>query len=135
MSSFSLDIDINWMLWWVKKIDSLIESKLFLALRECWNILLEELKRNTPEDTREMLNSYKVIDVQRKWDLFILTIWNKADHSIYVEFWVSWKVYNYHKPKWSIFYTGKGNETFQRSLDNVQNKIYDVIMKYLWQIE
>lgn len=90
-------------------------------------ILLEELKRLTPEDTKEMLNSYEVkqpiqIDWVIRWE-----ITNNSDHAIYVEYGVNGNVYMYHKPKGNPFYSGVGNRTFARAVDNVRDRITSLI--------
>lgn len=132
MSWFDLKIDIKSLNWLLNQFERNIEWKIILWIRKWLDILLAELKKNTPEDTKEMLKSYKIIDVVKKWDLYIWVIWNTAEHSLYVEFWVGWNIYNYHKPKWSKFYSGIWNKTFERSLINVQDKILQVIVESIW---
>jgi hypothetical protein len=131
-TNFDLKIDINALDkifdWFEKKI----EWNIILWIRKWLNLLLKELKKNTPEDTKEMVNSYKILDVVKRWNYYIWTIWNTADHSIYVEFGVDWRIYDYHKPKWSTFYTWVWNRTFQRSLINAQDDIYKLIIESLW---
>lgn len=132
MSNFELKIDMNQFNGVVQKFQKGFEGKLILWIRKWLALLLEELKRNTPEDTKEMLGSYKIIDVTKKWNSFVWVIGNTAEHAIYVEFWVDWRIYNYHKPKWSTFYSGVGNRTFQRSIVAMQDKIYKIILETLW---
>jgi hypothetical protein len=131
MSSFDLKIDITVFDWILADVQKKIEGRIIKAIREWLNILLAELKKNTPEDTKEMLKSYKVVDVQKKWDTYIWVIGNTAKHSIYVEYWRD-KVFNYHKPKWSVFYRWVWNKTFQRSLLSVQDKIYKLVTDAIW---
>ena len=102
------------------------------GMRKALLVLLEELKRLTPEDTKKMLASYRVVWVRQEGDKIIGTIWNDAEYAIYVEYWVKWKAFNYHKPKWSIFYSGVGNKTFARALDNKRQEILDIIARELW---
>lgn len=131
MSNFELKINLNDLDKIIIDYERVIEWKLIRAIRQWLNLLLQELKKNTPEDTKEMLNSYKVIDVQKRWTNYIGIIGNKADHAIYVEYWRD-RVFNYHKPKWSVFYRWVWNRTFQRSLLAVQDKIYKLITDILW---
>ena len=90
-------------------------------------ILLEELKRLTPEDTKEMLNSFTTQKATIEWDSVVWIIWNDADHAIYVEYWVNGLSYTYHKPKGSPFYRWVGNRTFARALDNKREEIIRII--------
>lgn len=131
MSNFELKINLNDLDKIIIDYERVIEWKLIRAIRQWLNLLLQELKKNTPEDTKEMLNSYKVIDVQKRWTDYVGIIGNKADHAIYVEYWRD-RVFNYHKPKWSVFYRWVWNRTFQRSLLAVQDKIYKLITDILW---
>jgi len=90
-------------------------------------VLLEELKRLTPEDTKEMLNSYVVKQpVEVDW-VIRGEITNTSDHAIFVEYWVGGQVYMYHKPKGSSFYAWVGNRTFARAVDNVREEVISII--------
>jgi hypothetical protein len=106
----------KWLLSWIKKAVVVLE---------------EELKRLTPEDTLEMLNSYES-EVQSNWDSVEGTVWNKAEHAVFVEYWAE-KAYNYHKPKWSVFYKWVWNRTFARWLDGKKTEILSIITKELWK--
>jgi len=90
-------------------------------------VLLEELKRLTPEDTREMLESYKVTNAKVDGDSVVWVIWNEAEHAIFVEYGVEWVIFWYHKPKWKLFYTWVGNRTFARAVDNKRDEIISII--------
>ena len=106
-------------------------NKLLGSQNKQWNILLNELKRLTPEDTQEMVNSY-VMETKREWFQYTTTIKNTAPHAIYVEYGVKGKAYNYHKPKWVPFYQWVGNRTFARSIDSTGQKIIWDIHSSLW---
>lgn len=58
---------------------------------------MEELKRLTPEDTKEMLNSYRVDKEKIRSDTFEATITNDAEHAEKVEYGEG-RIYDYHKP-------------------------------------
>jgi phage host-nuclease inhibitor protein Gam len=90
-------------------------------------VLLEELKRLTPEDTKEMLDSFKTDQLLITTDTVTWTITNTSWHAIFVEYWVNWLTYNYHKPKWSVFYKWVGNRTFARAIDNTRDKVIEII--------
>lgn len=100
-------------------------KRLFKWTNQSLPILLEELKRLTPENEWEMLNSYVVEEPKINWLRVIWSITNTAAHSIYVEFWrnIKWLENEYHKPKWNVFYKWIGNRTFARATDNVKGKI------------
>lgn len=103
------------------------EGRVKEGIRKALPVLLEELKRLTPEDTKEMLNSYEVKEpIVRNWEV-VWSIENHAEHAIYVEFWVAWVRFWYHKPKWSLFYVGVGNRTFTRAVDNKRSEIIQII--------
>lgn len=58
-----------------------------------------------PEDTRHLLvnNKKKKLKATSNW--IVTWIENKTDYAVYVEYWVKGRVYDYHKPKWAIFYS------------------------------
>lgn len=123
-------IDLTKDLWTIPRF---LEARAKKAIWKALLVLLAELKRLTPEDTKEMLNSYRVVWVKRDWNNLVWAIGNDAKHAIYVEFGVKGKVYNYHKPKWSTFYSGEGNRTFTRALDNKRQEILNLIQREVWQ--
>jgi len=122
-------IDFTENFWLVSK---LLQKWLELWMRKSLLVLLEELKRLTPEDTKEMLNSYRVGGVTSKGENIVGEITNDADHAIYVEYWVDGVVFNYHKPKWNKFYSWIGNRTFARAIDNKREEILNIIAKESW---
>ena len=112
----------NAMLNWVER-----------GMRKWILVLMEELKRLTPEDTREMLNSYRIEPMKFDWTNLIAEITNDTDYAIYVEYWSSvWIKFWYHKPKWSLFHTWVWNRTFARASDIAQPKILQIILHELW---
>lgn len=104
------------------------EKRLVVGIRKAIPVLLEELKRLTPEDTRNMLESYVVEDVKVEWDKVIGSIRNDADYAIYVEYGINGISYNYHKPKGTVFYQWVGNRTFARAVDNVRERVENIIL-------
>lgn len=96
------------------------------------NIFMEECKKLTPEDTKEMLNSYKISEIKREWDAYIVIISNTAKHAIYVEYGIRGLTYNYHKPKGSVFYSWVGNRTMARAMDNKRDEMLKVLQSILW---
>jgi len=124
MVSIDLTKDFGLIPWILKR-------KLEVWVSMWSRVLLKELKDNTPEDTRKMLNSYRV-KKETTLEGVVSTISNDAEHAIAVEYWVSWKSYNYHKPKGTTFYKWEGNRTFARSADNKRREILDIIITSLW---
>lgn len=104
------------------------EKRIISWINKALPILLEELKRLTPEDTREMLNSYVVDNARVDWNSIIGSIGNTTDYAIYVEYGVWWLTFNYHKPKGSVFYQWVGNRTFARAVDNVRDRVLQIIL-------
>lgn len=103
-------------------------SALKRGISKALPILLAELKRLTPENTGEMLDSYVVTEPVMVGWVIRAVIENKSWHAIYVEYWTSGLVFNYHKPKWKVFYSWVGNRTFARAVDNVRKKVIAIIL-------
>ena len=57
------------------------------------------------------------------WNEVKWKVYNDTEYWIYVEYWVSWKAYNYNKPKWSIFFTWIWDRMFTRSFDEKKKEI------------
>lgn len=109
-----------------------LQKQLEVWMNKAIQVLLEELKRLTPEDTKEMVNSYKVLDARIEWNNMIASVGNTADHSIDVEFSIDWRTFNYHKPKWRTVYTWIWNRTFARAVDNKRQEILNIIANSIW---
>ena len=107
---------------------SFYKSRLVIWINEALPILLEELKRLTPENTWEMLDSYQIQSASMIWGSIVGIVWNTAWHAIYVERWQSWLVFNYHKPKWNVVFQWVGNRTFARAVDNTKDRILATIL-------
>jgi len=80
----------------------------------------DEVDRLTPEDTQELLHNNTVEPVRRIWKTLVSSVYNNTEYASIVEYGITWKDYNYHKPKWTIMYTWEGNRTFARALDNIK---------------
>jgi len=107
------------------------EKRVIAGINKALPILLEELKRLTPEDTRNMLDSYVVQSAQVEGWKIVWAIGNTAEYAINVEYGVWWLKYNYHKPKGSVFYQWIGNRTFARAVDNIRSKVENIIYQEL----
>lgn len=115
----------------VWKVANEMTRRVMIWINKWLLVLLDELKRLTPEDTRNMLWSYEVEHAKIEWDIIVWTIKNKADYAIYVEYWVGWLQFNYHKPKWNVFYRWIGNRTFARAVDNTRDRIMQIVLSEL----
>lgn len=105
-----------------------LTKRVITGINKALPILLDELKRLTPEDTREMLSSYQVERAKFDWNSIIWVISNTADHAIYVERWQKGRVFIYQKPKWNKgFYVWEWNRTFARAVDNTREKVIQTI--------
>ncbi len=115
--------------------EAIYTKRIISWINKALPVLLEELKRLTPEDTKNMLWSYDVENAQEEWWNIVWRITNDADYAIFVEYWVNWLSYTYHKPKWTPFYKwsqsskygGVWNRTFARAVDNTRDRITRII--------
>ena len=111
------------------------DKRIVIWINKALPVLLDALKELTPEDTGEMLRSYKVENAKFEWQDIVWVISNDAGYAIYVEYWVNWLSYTYHKPKWTPFYKwsqsskygGVWNRTFARAVDNTRDRITKII--------
>lgn len=122
--SVKIELDV-----WV--ITKEMTSRVMTGINKALPVLLEELKRLTPEDTGNMLQSYVVKPAKVDWNTVIWEIGNTAWYAIYVEYGVGWVSFNYHKPKGSVFFHWIGNRTFARAVDNTRSKIENIILSEL----
>ena len=106
---------------------AIYEQRIIIGIQRALPVLLEALKDLTPEDTQEMLNSYRVDTVKKDGWNIVGVITNDVDYAIHVEYWASGLRYWYHKPKWSLFYVWQWNMTFHRAVDNSREKITQII--------
>jgi hypothetical protein len=52
-----------------------------------------------------LLWNNKIEKAKQVWDYIIWKVYNETEYWKYVEYWVRWKSFNYHKPKWQIIET------------------------------
>ena len=109
------------------------ESKLTGRLKNAINKSLETLKKSiddkTPEDTKTLLWNNQIKQAEVNWDEVRWKVYNDTEYWIYVEYWISWKDYNYHKPKGSIFYSWIWDRMFTRWFDETKKQIITNIKK------
>ena len=108
-------------------------AKKLLKWVKKWILLLsEEINANTPEKSKTLLGNNKVEDAKQIGDMIIAKVSNDTPYAGYVEYWVMWWWYNFHKPAWSIFYTAPAWEwawMFRRSTDKKKWEILKIIEK------
>jgi len=122
-------IDFNKGFW---PVIAYYEKAVTRGMRKALLVLMAELKALTPEDTKEMLASYRMEGIKKVWNNIVGTISNDAWHAIFVEYGVGGLTYNYHKPKGSVVYRWQGNRTFARAMDNKRNEILQIIANEIW---
>ena len=105
------------------------EKRIVIWINKALPVLLEALKELTPEDTGDMLRSYKVENAKKEGWNIVGVISNDAWYAIYVEYGVEGVSFTYHKPKGVPFYKGVGNRTFARAVDNTRERIIQIIYK------
>jgi len=65
-----------------------------------------------------------------RWKKFVSEIWTNIEYAKYVEYWIAWKKFNYHK--WSkVFKTAEWASMFRGSIEKEQDNIKHII-KYWW---
>lgn len=115
----------------VWKIAQEMETRVKIGINKWLLVLLDELKRLTPEDTKNMLESYVVKTAEVDWNQIVWEISNTAWYAIYVEYGIWWLQFNYHKPKWNIFFHWIWNRTFARAVDNTRDRIMQIVLSEL----
>lgn len=70
-------------------------------LNESWKKYADSF---IPEDTWKLLMNNKTKKMEKRNLSLHTWIENKTIYAPYIEYWVKWKVYNYNKPKWVVFY-------------------------------
>lgn len=86
-----------------KSINS-IESKLMDNINNTLSFLKKEAEDRTPEDTKTLVGAYKVTPAKKIWLTIKWKLSNNTPYAFWVEFGTK-TAKNYHKPKWSVFYT------------------------------
>jgi len=94
------------------------------------DVLKTEIDRLTPEDTKNLLQNNRVKPAVLIGDKVVGSVYNETDYAFFVEYWVGWNAYNYHKPKGNTFYRGIGNRTFTRSLDTIRQDLNKILEQW-----
>ena len=97
-----------------------------------WDALIflkEEIDKKTPEDSKELLGNNQIEAPHIEGNKLVWSVYNDTPYGVYVEYWVWWRSYNYHKPKWRVFYNWEWARMFTRAMDENSREIANII----WQ--
>lgn len=114
-------------------LDLDLTSAIVDGVNESLDMMKTSVDEKTPEDEKELLSKNKITPAQINGTVVIWIVSNDADHSIYVEFGRNklWKTNKYHKPKWSVFYTGIGARMYARTKLEKENEAKAIIQKHI----
>lgn len=86
--------------------------------------VVEWVKSRTPEDTKDLLNSIWKTSQIYDWKQIKQSVKDLVwlSYTIYVEYWVMGKIYNYHKPKWKVFYEWIWAAMFRKTYFDLKDK-------------
>lgn len=79
--------------------------------------LLERINANTPEKSRKLIGNNKFSSNRAELKF---KVYNYTPYAKYVEYWVRWLSYNYHK-NGNIYYTGVWAWMFRRWFDQTRS--------------
>lgn len=94
-------------------------TKLFY-LNEDWKKFADS---QTPEDTWNLLMNNKAKPVKKDWIKLETWLKNDTEYAPYVEYWVQGRVFNYHKPKWVVFYRWVWMWTYAKTKIHLEKNI------------
>jgi len=82
------------------------------------------VKSRTPEDTRNLVTWIWKSEQIFTWTKLLQKVYDKKwlKYTKFVEYWVWWKPFNYHKPKWSVFFVAVWAWMFRRTYFDLKNK-------------
>lgn len=104
-----------------------MRGKLVKWVNNATKFLKKEVEKRTPEDTKRLLKSNKIVAARPKWDTIVWAVENATPYAAYVEFWVRSRRYNYHKPKWTVFYRWVWARMFTRAKNDNQDAVKKII--------
>lgn len=116
----------------MSNLEKTLMRKLEVGVKGALKLLKDNIDSITPEDTRTLLWNNETSEVVVYNGIVSGKIFNTTPYAIYVEYWVGWKPYTYHKPKWKPFYNGIWNRTFARGIDMTKQEALKIIKKSLW---
>ena len=107
-----------------------ILSSIKKGMQEAVDYLEVKVKEKTPEDTYELINNYKQ-DITQTKTKTKGELYNNTEYAQYVEYGVG-RPYNYYKGSGrrkgkAPFYIGVGARMMTRTIDNEEEKVYNII--------
>lgn len=112
---FKVDININ-------KLINQQKGNMIQKLDKFTDIVKDRVDEKTPEDTKDLLWSNQRSEVIINWSKLHSRVYNDTEYAPYVEYWVEWKFYEYHKPKWKTFYSWVWAWMYWRTKNEINNK-------------
>lgn len=94
-------------------------------------LISQSVKEKTPTDTMQLINSNRISPVVNDQYKYWVKISNDTSYAKYVEYWVRWRSYNYHK--WpprspsTRYYSWVGAKMFARTAIELENEIAEYI--------
>jgi len=116
----------------------MLDSYIRQWLMEATDFLMWKVIEQTPEDTWELQSNNKKQPITESWWIIRWWLINETPYWPYVEYWVSWKSYNYYKgwgrKRWATpFYTGIWARMFTKAQFENQRQVREIIMKHINQ--
>ena len=117
---FSINIDFteirkNQIEEWKKRLNNFADK------------VVEWVRSRTPEDKQKLVKAIDKTEQTFTWTKILQqvkdTVW--LDYTLPVEYWVLWRTYNYHKPKWTTFYVWVWAAMFRRTYADLKDKFND----------
>jgi hypothetical protein len=106
------------------KLDPKVISRYYAwVFEEAINKTLDEAKEYaksiSPVLSWEFESNHYLEEAATIWDKVIWALINDTEYALLLEFWVPWKVFNYHRD-WSVIFSWQGNRTYTRTRDYIK---------------
>lgn len=113
-----------------EEFEKSLNDRLEKAINKSLETLKNSIDEKTPEDTKTLLGQTRIEQAKQSWNEIIGKVINdNTEYWLYVEYGVKNRAYNYHKPKWSVFYSWIGARMFTRWFDDTKQEIINNINK------
>lgn len=114
---FSINIDFteirkNQIAEWMKQLDAFADR------------VVEWVRSRTPEDKKNLVKAINKTEQLFTWTKILQQVKDTEwlEYTAPVEYWVLWRTYNYHKPKWNVFLVWVGAWMFRKTFADLKNK-------------
>jgi hypothetical protein len=86
--------------------------------------VLKWVKSRTPEREKVLLKAINKTEQIFTWTKILQQVKDteELDYTAPVEYWVLWRIYNYHKPRWSVFWVWVWAAMFRRTYAEMKDK-------------